>query len=113
MRPEKPLVVKLPYASRAYPDAEESTPDEYDPPVSIDIPLILSSAKYRHDTENALREAGYEPMEYNAILAIQTDKVLRTFNQNFFRAQAARPNPGRSWGFAALSLYEGRGTLTA
>jgi hypothetical protein len=100
--PEKPLVVKLPNPSGNYPDSDESTPEKYDPP--IEVPPRPSG--YRRDTEDALREAGYEPGEYNAILAIQTDKVLRIFNQRFFRAQAALPHLGRSWGFAALSLYD-------
>jgi hypothetical protein len=109
MRPETPLIVKLPNPSGNYPDSDESIPDYYDPP--IEVPPRPSG--YRRDTEDALRKAGYEPGEYNAILAIQTDKVLRTFNQTFFRARTAHPHLGRSWGFAALSLYEGRGTLTA
>jgi hypothetical protein len=102
MRPETPLIVKLPNPSGNYPDSDESIPDYYDPP--IEVPPRPSG--YRRDTEDALRKAGYEPGEYNAILAIQTDKVLRTFNRTFFRARTALPNPGRSWGFAALSLYD-------
>jgi len=91
--PEKPLVVRLPHPSRDYPDRDIST-GEYDPPTG-----------YRDDTEDALRNAGYEPAEYNAILAIQTDRVLR-FGLRSFRASAAPPTPPfRSWGFAALALY--------
>jgi hypothetical protein len=102
--PEKePLIVRLQDTSLDYPDADVSTP-YYDPPIGL--PLIHPT-KYRHDTENALRNAGYEPGEYNAILAIQTDRVLLRFGLQSFRARAAPPIPPfRSWGFAALSLYD-------
>jgi hypothetical protein len=100
VRPEKPLVVRLPHPSGKYPDIDEST-RQYDPPIR---PPPLPSG-YRHDTEDALRKAGYEPAEYNAILAIQTDRVLWRFNLKDFRARTEGPNPLRSWAFAALALY--------
>ncbi|MEM1550305.1 MAG: dockerin type I domain-containing protein [Candidatus Bathyarchaeia archaeon] len=104
--PDKPLIITLPDTSKEYPDADEGDPTIYDPPIgegTICLPIPPNKSKYRHDVENELKKQGYKLDDYNAILAVQTEKVLQAFNAKFFRAVACFPHKFRSWGFAALS----------
>lgn len=97
--PSEPLVIQLPDSSEKYPDEDAKTL-WYDPPIS---PI---SGKYRYDTENRLKALGYNLGDYNAILAVQTDKVIRTFNLIGFRAATVAPWLFRKWGFAAVSIIQ-------